>query len=59
VDPVKIRRVAGIVILMISLILLLWGLWPYASQVRAIIFYPVDMLLPDLDSLQFETIRFM
>ena len=59
VDPVKIRRVAGIVILLISLSLLIWGLWPYVSQVRTIIFYPVDMQLPDLDSLQFETVRFM
>lgn len=59
VDPVKIRRLAGIVILVISLCLLIWGLWPYASQVRTIIFYPVDMQMPDLDSLQFVTVRFM
>lgn len=43
----KNRRIIGIVILLISLTILLWGIMPAAVEVRTLPISPTDMQLPD------------
>ncbi len=47
----KIRRIVGIVILLISLTLLIWGFWPLARASRIIPVPPSEMQLPTPQSL--------
>jgi hypothetical protein len=42
----KTRRVVGLLILLISLALLIWGIWPIASEVRIVPVAPSEMQLP-------------
>ncbi|HTP00674.1 MAG TPA: hypothetical protein VMJ64_04815 [Anaerolineales bacterium] len=42
----KMRVVAGIVILIASIALLLWGLWPAAHQRHVLTVSPAEMTLP-------------
>ena len=46
-DKAKIRRILGIIILLVSLVILLWGLWPLANEVRTVPVAPGDMQLPE------------
>jgi hypothetical protein len=45
------RRILGIIILLVSLALLIWGLWPLASASRLIPVPPSEMQLPTPQSL--------
>ena len=45
-DVQKARRIIGIVILLIALVILLWGIWPLESAVRTVPIPPEDMQLP-------------
>lgn len=40
------RRLVGIIILLISLALLIWGLWPQAHVVQTLPLPPAEMSLP-------------
>lgn len=53
-DAQKIRRLIGIVILLISLALLIWGLWPFGDLVRTVPIDPQDMQLPTDEGLLLE-----
>ncbi len=46
----KLRRILGILILLLSLALLIWGLWPYTELTRSTIIQPGDMQLPTPES---------
>jgi hypothetical protein len=50
-DRKRARRILGILILFISLIILIWGLWPFAVQVRSLPISPTEMQLPAPGSL--------
>jgi len=52
----KIRRIIGIVILMVSLALLIWGLWPFGDLVRTVPIDPQDMQLPSNGGLLLDLI---
>ena len=43
---VKTRRLLGILILLLSLAILAWGLWPLGEVVRQVPISPIDMQLP-------------
>jgi hypothetical protein len=45
-DRKRLRRILGILILLISLVILIWGLWPFAVQVRSVPVSPTEMQLP-------------
>jgi len=47
----RTRRILGILILLISLIVLIWGLWPFATHVRSLPVSPTEMQLPAPGSL--------
>ncbi len=47
----KLRRVLGIVILLISLALLIWSFWPLAQASRLVPVPPAEMQLPTPQSL--------
>ena len=47
----RIPRILGIIILLVSLALLIWGIWPLASTSRLIPVPPSDMQLPTPQSL--------
>jgi hypothetical protein len=49
--PAKWRRILGLLILLISLAILIWGVWPYADQTRSVPIQPGDMQLPTPESL--------
>ncbi len=40
------RRILGLILLLISLALLLWGLWPMTETTRVLPVNPGDMQLP-------------
>lgn len=42
----KRRLIFGLAILAISLLLLLWGLWPAPAELRTVPVFPADMQLP-------------
>ena len=42
----QVRRIIGILILLVSLAILLWGLWPVASEIRMLPVSPTEMQLP-------------
>ena len=44
------RQILGVVILLISLAILIWGFWPYADQTRIMPIRPGDMQLPTPES---------
>jgi len=44
------RRVLGLIVLLISLALLVWGFWPYADQTRVMPIRPSDLQLPTPES---------
>jgi len=46
----RIRRLVGIVILLISLALLIWGIWDFQDMVRTLELGPGDMQLPTPES---------
>ena len=46
----KWRRIVGILILLISLAILAWGFWPYASVTRSVPIQPADLQLPTPES---------
>lgn len=46
-----LRQILGILILIISLILLIWGFWPFPAITQSIQLAPVDMQLPSPDSI--------
>jgi uncharacterized membrane protein YwaF len=43
---VTLRRLFGIIILLISLGILIWGLWPYGHMVQSLPIPPADLRLP-------------
>jgi hypothetical protein len=43
---VTIRRLLGIIILLISLGILLWGLWPYGHVLQSLPIPPAELRLP-------------
>ena len=45
-NKAQIRRVLGVIILVLSLAILLWGLWPIANQVRSVPVAPGDIQIP-------------
>jgi len=47
----RARRILGIMILLISLLILIWGLWPFAAQIRSLPVSPTEMQLPTPGSL--------
>lgn len=47
----KVRRILGILILLISLTILLWGIWPYEELTRVLPIQPADIQLPTPESL--------
>lgn len=47
----KVRRTIGLIILMLSLALLVWGVLPIADTVRTLPITPQDMQLPDTEGL--------
>jgi hypothetical protein len=46
----SIRRLVGIVILLVSLALLIWGIWDFPGMVRTLELTPGDMQLPTPES---------
>ena len=46
-----VRRLIGILILLVSLCLLVWGLWPLQDAIRTVPVPPQNMSLPDSSSL--------
>ncbi len=54
----KLRRVLGIVILLISLALLIWGFWPLAQASRLIPVPPSEMQLPTPQGLWWAWVSF-
>lgn len=44
------RQVLGLIVLLVSLAILIWGFWPYADQTRVMPIQPADMLLPTPES---------
>lgn len=55
--PRKIRIVLGILILIISISLLIWGFAPMRREVRTQPIAPSDLQLPAPDSFRFDTPR--
>lgn len=49
-NRLSIRRILGLLILLLSLILLIWGLWPAQTVSHSIQLQPVDLQLPLPDS---------
>jgi hypothetical protein len=49
-NPRTARRILGLVILLISLALLVWGLWPMDRISRILPVSPMDMQLPTPES---------
>lgn len=49
-DWLSVRRILGLLILLVSLILLIWGLWPFQTISQSIPLQPVDLQLPMPDS---------
>jgi hypothetical protein len=47
----RLRRVLALVILLVSLLILLWGIWPAAQASRVMPIPPAEIRLPDLESL--------
>jgi hypothetical protein len=45
-----LRRTLGILILIISLALLIWGLWPFGQATRVIYISPIEMQIPTPES---------
>ena len=45
-NTTKVRRLIGIMILLVSLVLLIWGMWPFGDGVRVVPIFPEDMQLP-------------
>ncbi|MBN2550590.1 MAG: hypothetical protein JXB15_15605 [Anaerolineales bacterium] len=41
----RVRRIVALMILLISLALLIWGIWPYAPEFRNVPISPADMQL--------------
>lgn len=54
----RIRRIVGIIILLLSLALLIWGFWPLAQVTRVIPVPPSDMQLPTPQSLWWASALF-
>jgi hypothetical protein len=54
----RTRRILGIVILLISLALLIWGFWPLAQASRIIPVPPAEMQLPTPQSLWWAWVCF-
>ncbi len=46
-QPTNLRRVIGLLILLVSLCLLLWGMWPIQDTQRTLPVAPEDMSLPE------------
>jgi len=42
----RLRRLLGLLILLISLALLIWGMWPFGKAVQTLPVLPSDMQLP-------------
>jgi hypothetical protein len=42
----RTRRILGLILLLISLAVLLWGLWPMVETTRVLPVNPADMQLP-------------
>lgn len=47
----KLRHWIGVVLLVLSLLLLLWGLWPVDLSIRTVPISPTEMQLPMYGSL--------
>jgi hypothetical protein len=47
----RLRRILGLLILLVSLALLCWGLWPLARLTQTVPLLPGDMQLPPPGSL--------
>ena len=43
----QLRRLLGVIILLVSLVILLWSLWPLATELRTVPILPGDMQLPE------------
>ena len=43
----KVRLILGLLLLLVSLAILLWSLWPLATEVRSVPLAPEDMQLPE------------
>ena len=50
-NATRLRRIIGIFILLLSLGILLWGLWPFNDAVRTVPVRPGDLQLPTPASL--------
>jgi hypothetical protein len=49
-NPQKWRRIIGILLVLISLAILIWGVWPFADLTRSTPVQPADMQLPTPES---------
>jgi TRAP-type C4-dicarboxylate transport system permease small subunit len=49
-NPRKWRRIVGMIILLVSLAILIWGIWPYADLTRSTPIQPAQMQLPTPES---------
>lgn len=47
----RLRRILALLLLVISLLILLWGIWPLAQASRAMPIPPGEIRLPDPESL--------
>lgn len=51
----KVRRFLGILILVISLAILLWGVWPFEELTRTMPIQPADIQLPTSEGLRWNS----
>jgi hypothetical protein len=53
----KWRRFIGLLILLVSLAILIWGLWPTLDQTRSVPIQPGELQLPAPESLLWMVIH--
>ena len=49
----RYRRLIGLIILLVSLTILIWGIWPFGEMTRNLLIPPANMQLPTPTSLLF------
>lgn len=49
--PKNVRRIVVLIIVFLSLLLLLWGIWPLEETIKTLRISPQDMQLPTPETL--------
>jgi len=49
-NPRRWRRIIGMIILLVSVAILIWGIWPYTDLTRSAPIQPAQMQLPTPES---------